>query len=184
MDDAYLCLFPLGFLGLHHFYLRRPGWGVLYLCTFGVLGIGWVIDWFRLPCLVNDHNKLINSEQRPIITTTTTEVVGPGLVNPSMVTPSGGVQPPAYHQQGYPPQAYPGQMLYPPQGGTAPMPPSYGTQGGVESWSTIASSDVGHESEGVSYCPPSYQEATAPGSHGKDESAQNTANDNAIPPSK
>lgn len=56
--DAYLLGFPpLGFLGCHNFYLRRTGWGVLYLLTFGLLGCGWVIDYLRMPLLVKRQNK-------------------------------------------------------------------------------------------------------------------------------
>ena len=38
-----LCLF-LGVLGSHKFYEGKVGMGILYLFTFGLLGIGWVID--------------------------------------------------------------------------------------------------------------------------------------------
>ncbi|KAK3087033.1 hypothetical protein FSP39_000700 [Pinctada imbricata] len=55
--EAYLLAIPLGFLGAHHFYLRRPGFGVLYFFTFGLLGCGWLIDLFRMPVLVSDCNK-------------------------------------------------------------------------------------------------------------------------------
>lgn len=57
LDDAYLLWFPFGMLGLHHFYLQRYGWGVLYFFTFGMLGIGWILDFFRLPCLVSEFNR-------------------------------------------------------------------------------------------------------------------------------
>ena len=43
----FLCLL-LGFLGAHKFYEGKVGMGILYLCTFGLLGIGWVIDIFRI----------------------------------------------------------------------------------------------------------------------------------------
>ena len=56
VDDAYVLCFPFGFTGLYHFYLRRYGWGCLYFFTFGILGLGWLVDWFRLPCLVKDCN--------------------------------------------------------------------------------------------------------------------------------
>ncbi|KAL3885057.1 hypothetical protein ACJMK2_025241 [Sinanodonta woodiana] len=58
VDDAYVLWFPFGLLGLHHFYLNRPIWGILYFFTFGLLGFGWFIDGFRIPCLVNDANKM------------------------------------------------------------------------------------------------------------------------------
>ncbi|XP_048750807.2 uncharacterized protein LOC125662600 isoform X2 [Ostrea edulis] len=57
LDDAYLLWFPLGFLGFHHFYLNRPGWGFLYFFTFGLFGIGWLIDGCRLFKLVEDCNQ-------------------------------------------------------------------------------------------------------------------------------
>ena len=38
-----LCLF-LGMFGAHKFYEGRTGQGLLYLFTFGLLGIGWIID--------------------------------------------------------------------------------------------------------------------------------------------
>ena len=42
----FLCLF-LGYLGAHKFYEGRAGKGILYIFTFGLFGIGWIID-----CLV------------------------------------------------------------------------------------------------------------------------------------
>lgn len=38
-----LCLF-LGFLGAHKFYEGKIGMGILYLFTFGLFGIGWLVD--------------------------------------------------------------------------------------------------------------------------------------------
>lgn len=38
-----LCLF-LGFFGAHKFYEGKTGMGILYLCTFGLCGFGWMID--------------------------------------------------------------------------------------------------------------------------------------------
>lgn len=42
-----LCFFG-GYLGLHKFYEGKTGLGVLYLCTFGLCGIGWIIDIFNI----------------------------------------------------------------------------------------------------------------------------------------
>ncbi len=42
-----LCIF-LGEIGAHWFYVGRWGWGLVYLFTFGFLGIGWVIDIIRI----------------------------------------------------------------------------------------------------------------------------------------
>ena len=57
---AYLlwALGGFGTLGLHRFYLRKPGTGVLWLLTGGVLWIGAIVDLFRLPRLVDEANVL------------------------------------------------------------------------------------------------------------------------------
>lgn len=39
----FLCLF-LGWAGVHRFYMRKAGTGVLWLFTGGLFGIGWFID--------------------------------------------------------------------------------------------------------------------------------------------
>lgn len=54
--------FPAGFLGLHHFYLERPCWGVLYLFTLGLFGVGWLVDLCRMPCLVAETNKRLQAD--------------------------------------------------------------------------------------------------------------------------
>ncbi|RDD45937.1 TM2 domain-containing protein [Trichoplax sp. H2] len=58
LDDAYLT-WVLGILGAHHFYLGDTFFGIAYLCTFGMGGVGWLVDFFRMPILVkraNDEN--------------------------------------------------------------------------------------------------------------------------------
>ena len=57
LDDAYVLWLPFGLLGLHHFYLHRPVWGVIYFFTFGLLGVGWLVDGCRMSCLVKDCNR-------------------------------------------------------------------------------------------------------------------------------
>lgn len=42
-------LWLFGFLGAHRFYYGRPVTGTLWLCTLGLLGIGWLIDLFLIP---------------------------------------------------------------------------------------------------------------------------------------
>lgn len=54
LGDAYVLAVPFGLLGLHHFYLRRYAWGCLYLCTGGLVGVGWLADLFRMPRLVSE----------------------------------------------------------------------------------------------------------------------------------
>ena len=38
-----LCI-TLGYLGIHRFYVGKKKSGVLYLCTMGLCGIGWIVD--------------------------------------------------------------------------------------------------------------------------------------------
>jgi TM2 domain-containing membrane protein YozV len=42
-------LWLFGFLGAHRFYYGRPISGTVWLCTLGLLGIGWLIDLFLIP---------------------------------------------------------------------------------------------------------------------------------------
>lgn len=48
------CIF--GFCGIHRFYLGRWGSGLLWLCTFGLFGVGQFIDLLRLPAMVREEN--------------------------------------------------------------------------------------------------------------------------------
>jgi len=38
-----LCIF-FGEFGFHKFYVGKPGMGILYMLTLGLLGIGWLVD--------------------------------------------------------------------------------------------------------------------------------------------
>lgn len=49
---ACLCLF----CGLHRFYLGRPLSGLLYFFTFGLFGVGQIVDLVLLPGMVADAN--------------------------------------------------------------------------------------------------------------------------------
>lgn len=42
-----LCVF-LGFLGAHKFYEGKILLGIIYLCSFGLFGIGWFVDCISL----------------------------------------------------------------------------------------------------------------------------------------
>ena len=42
-------LWIFGFTGAHRFYYGRPVTGTLWFFTFGLLGIGWLIDLFLIP---------------------------------------------------------------------------------------------------------------------------------------
>ena len=34
----------LGYFGIHRFYVGKSGTGILWLLTFGLFGIGWIVD--------------------------------------------------------------------------------------------------------------------------------------------
>ena len=42
-------LWIFGFTGAHRFYFGKPKTGTLWFCTFGLLGVGWLIDLFLIP---------------------------------------------------------------------------------------------------------------------------------------
>lgn len=42
-------LWLFGFTGAHRFFYGKPITGTLYFFTFGLLGIGWIIDLFLIP---------------------------------------------------------------------------------------------------------------------------------------
>lgn len=44
-------LWVLGFTGSHRFYYGKPITGTLWLCTFGLFGIGWLVDAFLIPSM-------------------------------------------------------------------------------------------------------------------------------------
>lgn len=43
----FLCLF-LGFFGAHKFYEGKVGMGIIYILTFGLFAIGWIVDLIRI----------------------------------------------------------------------------------------------------------------------------------------
>ncbi len=44
-------LWLFGFMGAHRFYYGKPWTGTLWFCTFGLLGIGWIVDFFLIPTM-------------------------------------------------------------------------------------------------------------------------------------
>ena len=42
-------LWLFGFMGAHRFYYGRPISGTIWFATFGLFGIGWIIDLFLIP---------------------------------------------------------------------------------------------------------------------------------------
>jgi TM2 domain-containing membrane protein YozV len=46
----------LGLCGIHRFYLGKPVTGILYLLTFGIFGVGQLVDLFLLRGMVRETN--------------------------------------------------------------------------------------------------------------------------------
>lgn len=63
----------LGWAGVHRFLDRKIGTGILYLCTLGLGGIGWVVDIIRAipPALQKKPKKQVVSPGNPRSTTAT-----------------------------------------------------------------------------------------------------------------
>ena len=56
-DVAWILLTFLGIFGVHRFYMGKLISGIVYLCTFGIFGIGYIYDFWTL----NDQITVINS---------------------------------------------------------------------------------------------------------------------------
>lgn len=52
---AFLLCFFLGYFGIHKFYEGKVGMGILYLLTFGLCGIGWIVDTILLLFKTNPY---------------------------------------------------------------------------------------------------------------------------------
>ncbi|WP_408099218.1 NINE protein [Peredibacter sp. HCB2-198] len=50
-------LWIFGFTGSHRFYYGKTWTGILYYCTFGLLGVGWIIDFFLIPGMERESNR-------------------------------------------------------------------------------------------------------------------------------
>lgn len=44
-------LWVFGFTGAHRFYFGKPVTGTIWFFTFGLLGVGWLIDLFLIPSM-------------------------------------------------------------------------------------------------------------------------------------
>jgi TM2 domain-containing membrane protein YozV len=53
---AWLLLTFLGVFGLHRFYQRKIGTGILYLLTLGLLGIGIIYDFWTMNSQISEQN--------------------------------------------------------------------------------------------------------------------------------
>lgn len=53
---AWILMTFLGIFGVHRFYLGKWGTGLLYLLTLGLLGIGWLYDFWTLNAQISERN--------------------------------------------------------------------------------------------------------------------------------
>lgn len=53
---AWLLLTFLGVFGLHRFYQRKIGTGILYLLTLGLVGIGIIYDFWTMNSQISEQN--------------------------------------------------------------------------------------------------------------------------------
>ena len=54
-------LWIFGFTGAHRFYYGKPISGILWFFTFGLLGIGWLIDLFLIPSMDRQADRRFQS---------------------------------------------------------------------------------------------------------------------------
>ena len=56
---AWILLTFLGLLGIHRFYIGKPWTGILWLCSGGLLGFGWLYDFCTLNSQVDERNRFV-----------------------------------------------------------------------------------------------------------------------------
>ena len=54
------CLLQLN--GLHRLYNGKVGTGLLWFCTFGLFGVGQLVDLFLIPNMVEDYNAKLRAK--------------------------------------------------------------------------------------------------------------------------
>lgn len=59
------CLCLVGICGIHRVYNRKPFTGFLWLFTFGLFGLGQLVDLFLIPEMVNGANRQLNLPPAP-----------------------------------------------------------------------------------------------------------------------
>jgi TM2 domain-containing membrane protein YozV len=57
LAEAYILGIPFGLFGAHHFYLGRKVFGIVYACTLGLFGLGYIYDLIRMKWLVRHANR-------------------------------------------------------------------------------------------------------------------------------
>ena len=60
-------LWIFGFTGAHRFYYGKPVTGTIWFFTFGLLGIGWLIDLFLIPAMDREATLRIFGMRREVV---------------------------------------------------------------------------------------------------------------------
>jgi TM2 domain-containing membrane protein YozV len=55
---AWILLTFLGLFGVHRFYMGKWGTGILYLLTFGLIGLGYLYDYWTLNSQISEVNSV------------------------------------------------------------------------------------------------------------------------------
>lgn len=92
----FFCFF--GICGVQRFYTNRPISGLIYLLTFGLFGIGQLIDLILIPGLVADRNAVL--QQQTIRHLVAHELDRSGQSSVPTVTPMQKLLQAAKHHQG------------------------------------------------------------------------------------
>jgi TM2 domain-containing membrane protein YozV len=50
-------LWVFGFTGAHRFYYGKTITGIIWFLTFGLLGVGWIVDAFLIPGMERESNR-------------------------------------------------------------------------------------------------------------------------------
>lgn len=50
-------LWLFGFTGAHRFYYGKTITGIIWFCTLGLLGVGWIVDAFLIPSMERESNR-------------------------------------------------------------------------------------------------------------------------------
>ncbi len=59
---AYVLLLLFGMPGVHRFYVGSTGWGIIYLCSLGLVGFGILWDLAKLASMVQQKNEAMESQ--------------------------------------------------------------------------------------------------------------------------
>lgn len=54
-------LWIFGFIGIHRFYYGKPISGIIWLCTLGLLFVGWIVDLFLIPTMSSEARARFNA---------------------------------------------------------------------------------------------------------------------------